>query len=422
MRAMDHQLCDLLYEHDCVIVPGLGGFLASYQGASVHPVSHIITPPSRRVAFNVFLKQNDGLLANHVATDDGISYAEAVQKIERYAVACRGDLDKGRRVIISGLGTLFNDSEGNLQFEPLPGANFLPESFGLGLLRHLPVDRDSRPRAEARPLAATALRPSARPGRKTQPNRRTRTLSRILVAGVAVWLGVNAFYFVQHRHGNAPLQVATHQESLRKPSPAQASVQPPVSIESTAAMIMLEESSYSVPVEVPAAAPVLETTTQPAATPDQQPRRSPYDGVTGPYGVVSAQNSEDDNAAPQRNFTIEEIKTGAASPGSPEVKEAKPSTAPAERAATTAPAAAPSSSEFSGDRYFVIAGAFGVESNAEAMVEKLRRQGFAGARIVPSASHKLTLVCYGGASTRAGANGLLDSLRTAGRDGWLLAQ
>ena len=420
MRAMDHHLCDLLYEHDCVIVPGLGGFLASYQGASVHPVSHIITPPSRRIAFNVFLKQNDGLLANHVASDDGISYSEAVQKIERYAEACRGDLDKGRRVVISGLGALFNDSEGNLQFEPLPGANFLPESFGLGLLRHLPIDRDGRPRAEVRPLSARPLRPSAPAPRSVQPHR-ARTLSRILVAGVAIWLGVNAFFFIQHRNDSGP-QTTLHQEATRKPSPAQASVQPPVSIESTAAMIMLEESSYTAPVEIPASAPSTEKTAGPVDTPEEQPQHSVYHGVTGPFGVVSAQHSEEKDASPQRNFTFEEIKTGTAPPSSTEVKEEKPADVTATRPAAAAPAASSSSSDHSGDRYFVIAGAFGVESNAEAMVEKLRRQGFAGARIVPSASHKLTLVCYGGAATRAGANGLLDSLRTTGRDGWLLAQ
>jgi cell division septation protein DedD len=147
-----------------------------------------------------------------------------------------------------------------------------------------------------------------------------------------------------------------------------------------------------------------------------------YNGVTPPIGVVSAQHSEEEDGTPQRNFTIEEIKTGNTSPATPAVMEEKPAAVPEPKSAVAAPSAAASSPDHSNDRYFVIAGAFGVESNAEAMVEKLHRQGFAGARIVPSASHKLTLVCYGGAATRSGANGLLDSLRTAGRDGWVLAQ
>src|SRR5262245_35358051 len=130
MRELDRHICELLYDHDCVIVPQLGGFLASYSGASIHPVLHTITPPARKVAFNVYLKQNDGLLANHLSGFEHTSYLEAVNKIEAYAAACRRELAAGKRVVVEGIGILYNDAEQNLQFEPAASANFLKDSFG----------------------------------------------------------------------------------------------------------------------------------------------------------------------------------------------------------------------------------------------------------------------------------------------------
>ena len=42
----------LLLENDCVIVPGLGGFIAHYQPAHYEEDECVFVPPTRMVGFN----------------------------------------------------------------------------------------------------------------------------------------------------------------------------------------------------------------------------------------------------------------------------------------------------------------------------------------------------------------------------------
>ncbi|MEC8853074.1 MAG: SPOR domain-containing protein, partial [Bacteroidota bacterium] len=38
-RPIEHYISDLLYLHDCVIIPGFGGFVGNKKSAFIHPVS-----------------------------------------------------------------------------------------------------------------------------------------------------------------------------------------------------------------------------------------------------------------------------------------------------------------------------------------------------------------------------------------------
>ncbi|MCX6268123.1 MAG: hypothetical protein NTW16_12315, partial [Bacteroidetes bacterium] len=76
---MDIRNCiaDLLSLHDCVIIPGFGGFIGNYSPARIDQVNHTFHPPTKELLFNVNLKQNDGLLASAIAASWMISYADA---------------------------------------------------------------------------------------------------------------------------------------------------------------------------------------------------------------------------------------------------------------------------------------------------------------------------------------------------------
>lgn len=54
----------LLLENDCVIVPGLGGFVAHYTPAMRVAEENTFLPPTRIIGFNPQLKMNDGLLSS----------------------------------------------------------------------------------------------------------------------------------------------------------------------------------------------------------------------------------------------------------------------------------------------------------------------------------------------------------------------
>lgn len=142
MIKVDKHISYLLYAHDCVIVPELGGFVANYAPAKIHPTQHTFTPPSKNIIFNKNLKNNDGLLANHIANAEKTSYPEALKYLQHFTSTTNTELKKGAKVTIDEVGTLFLDAERNIQFEP-ETTNFLLDAFGLSRFQSPAIKRDT---------------------------------------------------------------------------------------------------------------------------------------------------------------------------------------------------------------------------------------------------------------------------------------
>ena len=49
---IEEYISDLLFEHDCVIVPDFGGFVCNYGPAAIDPAKHLFEPPAKRILFN----------------------------------------------------------------------------------------------------------------------------------------------------------------------------------------------------------------------------------------------------------------------------------------------------------------------------------------------------------------------------------
>ncbi len=135
-------LTELLYAHDCVIIPGFGGFVTNNAPARVNNLDHSFTPPSRILTFNRNLKNNDGLLANCIATVERSGFNEAMEQIRFLVADLERQLQDGKRVLMEGVGTFFMDKGLNLLFEPDPTSNFLPGSFGLLKFKSPPIKRE----------------------------------------------------------------------------------------------------------------------------------------------------------------------------------------------------------------------------------------------------------------------------------------
>jgi cell division septation protein DedD len=133
----------LLFRNDCVIIPGFGGFVTNYSPAQIHPTQHTFSPPCKSIVFNKSLKNNDGLLANHMAQEEQISYTEALQKISEFASACLSTMGIGKKLRIQDIGTLYHDIEKNIQFEPDTTTNYLIESFGLTTFQSPAIKRET---------------------------------------------------------------------------------------------------------------------------------------------------------------------------------------------------------------------------------------------------------------------------------------
>ncbi len=134
-------IAELLYEHDCVIVTGFGGFICNYKPAYIHPVLHTVSPPSKAISFNRHLRSNDGLLMSLIAERNGVSFNEASEMIQGWVNSSAAMLKKGEQIILPKIGKFQNDIERNLQFEPDTNINYLKQSFGLRTIIAEPILR-----------------------------------------------------------------------------------------------------------------------------------------------------------------------------------------------------------------------------------------------------------------------------------------
>lgn len=166
-------ISELLYEQDCVVIPGFGGLVCNYRPAEIHPVTHVITPPGKSIAFNRLLQQNDGLLMNYLAQREGITATEALLYLQRWADNARRMLQAGEQVVLARVGSLHADVEGNILFEQDRQHNYLREAYGLRAISPAPIlrgktigftekfSRDTteyaRPRRQWRWIAAVVL-------------------------------------------------------------------------------------------------------------------------------------------------------------------------------------------------------------------------------------------------------------------------
>lgn len=125
---------DLLLKHDCVILPGLGGFVANYKPAEFDNIRNTVQPPSKHILFNPELVHNDGLLYAHVSRIENIGYKDVERLAETYFENIRKDSRKGMKFEIGELGYFHSGTEEKISFTADQGNNFLIESYGLPLL------------------------------------------------------------------------------------------------------------------------------------------------------------------------------------------------------------------------------------------------------------------------------------------------
>ncbi|MBI9035210.1 MAG: SPOR domain-containing protein [Bacteroidales bacterium] len=135
---------ELLYKHDCVIIPGFGGFISDYSPARFNKLNNSVTPPTKQIMFNSQLNKNDGLLANYITISRNISYEEANEVIHRFVTKCHNLLKEGKKLRFAEVGQISKNAEGHLEFEPDMRANYLEDTFGMTTLIAPPVIRTTR--------------------------------------------------------------------------------------------------------------------------------------------------------------------------------------------------------------------------------------------------------------------------------------
>lgn len=138
--VLENFIKELLFQHDCVIIPDFGGFVANMQSARINKTQNSFYPPYKELSFNRDLKHNDGLLVGYVSKAKNIGYVDAKRLVDSFSESLESKLNKGKIVNIGDVGTLMMDKEKNIQFEPAGTVNFSLESFGLEQFNFDPLE------------------------------------------------------------------------------------------------------------------------------------------------------------------------------------------------------------------------------------------------------------------------------------------
>jgi len=208
MNILSKQISDLLFEHDCVIVPGLGGFITNYKPAVIHPHNHTFTPPSKQVSFNTALAGNDGVLISAYAKSMDISFSEAKKVIDQKVHTIRISLLKGEKIEIDGVGYLFANKENNIEFRPSGKVNFLNEAYGLPKFDFNPIERTTLTSVTSKPAVRQTMRWAA---------------ILVPVAAVALWATMNTSTLNRVYDNYASFFPSSQPVNVAKPAPVKES-------------------------------------------------------------------------------------------------------------------------------------------------------------------------------------------------------
>jgi nucleoid DNA-binding protein len=131
---------ELLFGHDCVIVPGFGGFIGNYAPAHIDKNSGTFYPPVKQISFNKNLNHNDGLLVGKISGSLKINYGDARNSVGEFVVEINKKLERGENIVFDNIGSFVNNQEGNIQFEPDRNVNYHLDSYGLEPFHFLPLE------------------------------------------------------------------------------------------------------------------------------------------------------------------------------------------------------------------------------------------------------------------------------------------
>ena len=147
---LEFYIIDLLFRHDCVIVPELGAFVAQSYPAELEPSTRMFRPGRKQLAFNSGMRRSDGLLIDYVSRTNTWSYERATQELKKAVRQWRNELAQGKKIRLEYIGQLYTE-DGNIQFLPSLESNYQLDSYGMGMFYVHPINAlKSAPRSKAK--------------------------------------------------------------------------------------------------------------------------------------------------------------------------------------------------------------------------------------------------------------------------------
>ena len=381
----------MFWDHDCVMLPGLGGFVCNPRSAWYDEAKRQIVPPSRDVLFNARLTTNDGLVANELMAKRGVMYPEALKAVEALVEHLQQQLEVGTTVELPGLGKLYREEDQQVRFMADAEFERMLQSFG-----HASIPLVAREVAAAKPVTATPKAvnaPSPEPA-VAKPSEEARVIPfRVQLAraaaAVAIPLTLAGAYLLADPAGNETLLGSN---PLWNAVPVTATYAPVERDADVAAMAEAVQTEQGESIE----AFVARTDWEGLLEFDVHEGRPAAGGLRV---MVPAQPEAEALELVVEAEAVEEVVT-------PVVHET-PDPIPA-------PVAEPAPVKF-----MIVGGAFGVQANAEKLASSMRSEGF-DTSLHYQNHNGLTVVSMGGYATEASAREALADARARGHEkAWL---
>jgi hypothetical protein len=363
MLPVREHIFSLLYDHDCVIIPEFGGFVANLHGSQFNEQAQTIDPPGKNISFNKHLISNDGLLAHAVAKAQGLGYEDALEAIRKEVLGLKEDIEHGKRVDFRHIGVLYRNQDGALQFIPSNDRNFLRTSFGLSQVHLIPATPVVQPVTETAKEVATPAIPLV-VAKETEDQKENSPWRRWAAAAVLIPAVLVGGWLVKDQFTAGQTLSLGDFNPMRKKMEIGSNYQP---------RFAEEDIRFSAPIEEDILARVE------AEYPDMNTLYYSFvDGKFSPDGVRIELN---------KTTPVTEVKT------------------PKEKASSL-------------DLYFIVAGAFQEHNNATNFVTELQSKGFDAAIFAKKGS--LHMVSYGSYPNKRAAKKALENIRqTENKKAWL---
>ena len=142
-KTVEHYISELLFLHDCVILPNFGGFVGNAQSAKLNKITGVLSPPSKQILFNANLKTNDGLLITNISNQEGITQENAKNEVANYATKITAKLDGSKVLRIDKIGLFTLGREGNIIFLQDSTSNYSLDAFGMKATHNKTVERET---------------------------------------------------------------------------------------------------------------------------------------------------------------------------------------------------------------------------------------------------------------------------------------
>lgn len=320
----------LLLENDCVIVPGLGGFVAHYTPAMRVAEENIFLPPTRMIGFNSQLKMNDGLLVQSYMAVYGTNFSDATKIIDKEVSELFVTLHEEGKVDLANVGELRYSVHGTYDFVPYDNKITTPYLYGLDSFEMQELTALGKTNPEKIAASLPAIKEKKR---KFEIN-----VNYSYLANAAAMIAVIALFFFL----SAPIENTEV-------------------IEGNYAQLLPSELFEKIESKSLAITPIV--VRQTAGTP---------------------QGSAQSKPAQSKKKTITPVAVREVKVGQTNAEPSAPAVQPKSTEETSKPATTPKveTKTASSKQYHIIIASVGTEKDAEAMAKQLIEKGFSGAKAI----------------------------------------